>query len=220
MVRSRKTGTGDAPDEGVAGFYLTQGVPLGLVSFEMLGTRIEEAEARSRTKLVAIDGRGGAGKSSLARKLVDQLSDTTVVEVDDFWLGRKKRPERATVIDEPGSDYDWTRLRDQVIGPLSRDEPGRYQRYDWRSDSLMEWHDVRVGGTVIIEGVFCMREELVSFYDVRVWVETPVEICLERGYERDGNEGRDLWDNEWMPAYENYIQVSDPMRRADCIVGG
>jgi uridine kinase len=192
---------------------------LDRISFDVLVTRIEQTEARGRTRLIAIDGRGGAGKSSLAKRLADQLSDVTVVEVDDFWLGRNRRPERAVVIDEPGSDYDWMRLRDQVVVPLSRDERGRYRRYDWRSDTLMEWHDVPVGGTLIIEGVFSIRE-LASFYDVCIWVDTPSAVCLERGYERDGEEHRDLWDNEWMPAYENYIRKYDPAKLADCVVEG
>jgi len=193
---------------------------LKFVSSEMLGPQIEQTDARSGTKLIAIDGRGGAGKSSLARRLADQIQDAMIVEVDDFWLPGEVRPERSKVVAEPGSDYDWTRLRDQVILPLSRDEPGRFRRYDWESDTLAEWHKVAVGGTVIIEGVFTTRVELASLYDVTVWVETPEEICLERGIERDGEEHRDLWENEWMAAYRNYVRMSDPVMRADFVVEG
>ena len=84
----------------------------------------------------------------------------------------------------------------------------------------MEWHDVSTGGIVIIEGVFSIRNELASFYDVRIWVETPEGVCLERGYARDGEEGRELWDREWMPAYEHYIDKNDPMKQAEYIVEG
>jgi len=191
-----------------------------MVGFETLQSELENVVARGRTMLIAIDGRGGAGKSTLARKLAESLSRATVVEVDDFWLPGTLRPGREKVIAEPGSDYDWHRLRDQVIWPLSNDEPGRYQRYDWSSDSLREWHDVSAGGVVIIEGVFSTREELASFYDLRIWVETPEGVCLERGYVKDGKEGRELWDREWMPAYENYINTNSPMTRADYVIEG
>jgi uridine kinase len=190
------------------------------VGFEALSSAIDKTRPRATTKLIAIDGRGGAGKSTLARRLADRLSNVTVVEVDDFWLPGNVRPGRETVIAEPGSDYDWERLRDQAILPLSNDEPGHYQRYDWSSDSLMEWHDLSTGGTVVVEGVFSTREELTALYDVRIWVETPESICLERGYDRDGSAGRELWDCEWMPAYEQYIKTSNPRERADYVVDG
>ncbi len=188
--------------------------------FEQLCEKIEETEKRGRTLLVAIDGCGGAGKSSLAKRVGDTLEGVTVVAGDDFWMPGDRRPERAKVIAEPGSDYDWLRLRDQVVLPLSKDEPARYQRYDWGSDALMEWHDLPAGGTVIVEGVFSIRKELAPLYDVRVWVETPRAICLERGYERDGDAGRELWDEEWMPAYAAYIKLTDPANRADYTVTG
>lgn len=190
------------------------------VDFEELCEKIGAAETHGRTLLVAIDGYGGAGKSSLAKRIGDSLDAVTVVAGDDFWLPGDRRPERARVIAEPGSDYDWERLRDQVVLPLSKGEPTRYQRYDWGSDALMEWHDVPAGGTVIVEGVFSTRQELAPLYDVRVWVETSKAICLERGYERDGDAGRELWDEEWMPAYANYIRLTDPADRADYIVRG
>ena len=181
--------------------------------------RIQGIEPQSATRLVAIDGRGGAGKSSLARRLAEYLENTTIVEVDDFWLPRDVRPDRQTVVNEPGSDYDWVRLRDQVIEPLRRGEPGRYQRYDWETDTLAEWHDVPVGGTVVVEGVFSLRQELAELYDLRVWVDTPLDVCLRRGIERDGEEHRDLWENEWMKAYERYAE-DGAVERADVVVKG
>ena len=85
--------------------------------------RIEVTKPKAATRLVAIDGRGGAGKSTIARQLRDRLSDARVIGVDDFWLPKSVRPERERVIAEPGCDYDWQRLRDQVIVLLSEDRP-------------------------------------------------------------------------------------------------
>ena len=190
------------------------------MDFDTLVEKIETTPARNTTRLVAIDGRGGAGKSSLARRLKARLDRAAVVEVDDFWLPGETRPGRAVVIENPGSDYDWERLRDQVIVALSEGGPARYQRYDWGSDTLAEWHDIEPGGTVIVEGVFSTRKALSHLYDVRVWVETDPEVCLRRGIERDGETHRDLWENEWMKAYERYIENCDPVGRADWVVGG
>ncbi|MBS10513.1 MAG: uridine kinase [Gemmatimonadetes bacterium] len=181
---------------------------------------IERTDSRGRTRLVAIDGCGGAGKSSLAEAIAERIDDAAIVHVDDFWHARERRPDRATVVGEPGSDYDWERLRDQVVVPLVEGLDARYQRYDWETDSLAEWHDVTGGGTVVVEGVFSTRVELIDYYDVRVWVDTPADVCLARGIERDGEQHRHLWENEWMKAYERYVEASDPVERADVVVRG
>jgi len=191
-----------------------------MVGFKALCVALEQISPQARTKLIAVDGRGGSGKSTLARHMASKLENASVVEVDNFWLPIDVRPEREKVIAEPGSDYDWERLRDQVILPLSNDESGYYQRYDWSSDSLMEWHDLPIGGTVIIEGVFSTRNERAAYFDARIWVETSEEVCLKRGYDRDGEAFWDLWDCEWMPAYARYIKTSNPQGRADFVVDG
>ena len=106
-----------------------------------LRTRLHGLSRRRATLLVGIDGRGGSGKSTLARKLADADPGVTVVEFDDFYLPSGERESRAAAgNDEVGGNFDWRRLRAQVLEPLARDEPARYQRYDWPSDALAEWH--------------------------------------------------------------------------------
>ena len=185
-------------------------------SVDVLAARIEAIAPRGKPRLVAIDGRGGAGKSTLAKSVGGRLG-ASVVEVDDFWLVRSVRPGRERVIAEPGSDYDWPRIRDQVLAPLTEDRAARFQRYDWSTDRLGTWCDVEVGGTVVVEGVFSIRKELAPYYDLTVWVETDEAVCLTRGIERDGGQHDALWREEWMPAYRNYIEQSRPMDRADII---
>ena len=56
--------------------------------------RLRQVPRRRRTLLVGIDGRGGSGKSSLARRLEACASDVTVVEFDDFYLPSREREAR------------------------------------------------------------------------------------------------------------------------------
>jgi uridine kinase len=79
---------------------------------------------RRQTLIVVIDGRGGSGKSTFSRRLERAGSDVAVVEMDDFYRPERERLARAAIGDsEVGGDFDWRRLRDQVLLPLSRDEP-------------------------------------------------------------------------------------------------
>jgi uridine kinase len=172
------------------------------------------------TFLVGIDGRGGAGKSTLARALGDRLGDATIVAFDDFYLPSTRRVEQREADDEPGSAFEWRRLCEQVIRPLASGASARYQRYDWDADAMGEWLQITAGGTLIIEGNYCTRPELAGFYDLTVWVEAPFEVRLRRGLERDGEQARSRWLGEWMPEEDRYVAATNPMARVDVVVDG
>jgi uridine kinase len=176
---------------------------------------------RSRTLLVGIDGPGGSGKSTFARGLASVCGDVTVVEFDDFYRrGSERAARRVRGDDEIGGDFDWRRLRAQVLEPLSTDEPGRYQRYDWPTDSLAEWHMVPVGGIAVIEGNYCTRADLFAFYDYTVWIDAPAAVRLERGVRRGGEHTRDRWLTEWMPEENRYVEAENPAGRVDLVLAG
>jgi len=167
---------------------------------------IKEVKPQGRlTKIVAIDGYGGSGKSELADRLAGKLGKATVVRTDDF-----ARPN------VPG--WEWDRLRAQVLEPLINDRPGRYQRYDWGTDTLAEWHDVPVGGTLIVEGVSSMRDELGKYWDFAIWLDSPYDIRLQRGVERDGEAMRSKWTDVWMPEEDAYFNVQRPDKKANLII--
>ncbi len=75
----------------------------------------------------------------------------------------------------------------------SQEKEGYYQRYDWDTDSLTEWHIVPVGGIVIIEGKYSIRKELTDKYDFKIWGNCPREKRLSRGLDIDGEEAREMW---------------------------
>lgn len=186
-----------------------------------LQDRIRSLRRRRRTLLIGIDGRGGSGKSTLARRLAALIRDSAIVEFDDFYRlsdGRRRRREASDT--EIGGDFDWRRVRDQVLQPLAADGSARYQRYDWDRDELAEWHEIEPGGIVIVEGNYATRPELRDIYDLTIWVEAPHDLRLERGLERDGQESRERWLDEWMPEEDRYIAVTQPVEHADLVVDG
>ena len=95
-------------------------------------------------RLVAVDGYGGAGKSTFATRLAAALGGAAVVHTDDFATG------------EPGVEW-WPRLEREVIVPLSAGEAARYRRWDWEAKRLAGWHTVEPMPAVVIEGVSSAR---------------------------------------------------------------
>jgi uridine kinase len=191
---------------------------------EGLVRRLQVAAARRSAVLVGVDGQGGAGKTVWAAGLAEALQSlglpAGVVHFDDFFLPSAERPHGTCETRTVGGDFDWRRLRDEVLVPLRENRVGRYERYDWTLDALAETHEVPPHGVVIVEGVYCTRRELADLYDVRVWVACPRDVRLARGIERDGDDARGRWELDWMPCEERYVREHNPSEAAHYIVGG
>ncbi|TKA00508.1 uridine kinase [Actinacidiphila oryziradicis] len=192
---------------------------------EQVASAIAE-HAHDGFALVAIDGPGGAGKSTLATTLGEALGGaerTTIVRGDDFY--RPMAPEERLLL-SPEEGYhqyfDWQRLRDQVLIPLLAGQAADYQRYDWPTTALTtdELHHVPRSGTVIVEGVFTARPELANYYDLTVCVETPRDTCLHRQHARGHDHGPGNWIERWRAAEEHYLAATRLSARADLTVKG
>ena len=180
---------------------------------------VERASVAGRTTLVAIDGLGGAGKSTLAAQVCEELEGAAIVPVDDFYRPLSD-PKRAKLSPEEGYNryFDWERLRDDVLAPLSRSARSRYRRYDWATNRLAEWREVEPGGPVIVEGVYSTRPDLRPYFGVTVYVDTPREQRLARMLSR-GYEDRS-WIERWMAAEDWYAEHVRPGKHVDLVVDG
>jgi uridine kinase len=160
------------------------------------------------TKIVAIDGGGGAGKSTLAKHLSGWLGSAPVVITDDFasW----------------GNPLNWwPRLLEQVLEPLGNNQAAHYQRYDWKTLELAEWHDVEPGGIVILEGVSSMRREFRPYLAYHIWIDTPPDLRRERGLARErgisGEDNLEQWQ-QWQAVEVEHYQQDQPEAVADLII--
>src|SRR6478609_2182864 len=157
-------------------------------------------------RLVAVDGYGGAGKSTFATRLAAALGGAAVVHTDDFATG------------EPGVEW-WPRLEREVIVPLSAGATARYRRWDWEGKRLAEWHAVEPMPAVVIEGVSSARRAAADRLACAIWVDAPAELRLERGLERDGREARPSWD-AWMAEEDAHFTRDGTRARCDLVVDG
>jgi uridine kinase len=157
------------------------------------------------TRIIAIDGPGGAGKTTLAAWLAEQLRATAVIHTDDFasW-------------DNP-IDW-WPALIEQALKPLAAGAVARYQPTAWaeeeRAPILIE-----PVGTVLLEGVSAVRNAFRPYLAFTVWVETDRAVRLQRGIDRDGEDSRAQWER-WMDEEDHYVARERPVAHVDAVVPG
>jgi len=175
------------------------------------------AQELGRVVLVGVDGAGGSGKSTLAELLSVAMPDSVMIHVDDFYLPSAQRPEQQDGI---ADNFDLARLRAEVLEPAKNGSAVRYQRYDWDTDALAEWTAVPAGTPLFVEGVYSTQLTLRDFYTFRIFCDTDREVRLRRGLDRDGEESRSQWVDEWMPAEDRYLGKEAPQSSADLVVNG
>jgi uridine kinase len=182
---------------------------------EQVAHALDDLQSKRSLVLVAIDGRGGAGKSTLAVALRDRLN-ASVVAVDDFY---RVMDEAARFDLGPEAGYmqyvDWQRLQSQLLASLRRNEPAWYERFDWLTRQLGSTAQVSPFGVVLVEGVGSFRPELRSFYDFSIYVETPLEVCTTRLQARGDSED---WIERWNAAQAWYERHHNPAPHVDVII--
>ena len=165
-------------------------------------------------KLIAIDGHGGSGKSTLADKLSKKLN-AEIIHTDDF-----------ASFDNPTNW--WPLVIERVFKPIKEGASKlSYPRSKWWIDHnpkpVVEQPVTKI---MILEGVSALRKEFREYIHLGVFVDTPKEICLQRGLARDkGNDGNSdeeilaIWEN-WFENENEYIARDNPKEYADIVVDG
>ncbi len=173
-----------------------------------------------QTILVGIDGGAGAGKTTFTKWFAERIRETgTPVSIVLTDLIYRPVAERwaGNIDDMPiGYDLDWERIRDQVILPLRAGKSARFQLYDWVADCLNELIEIDANGVVIIDGVFSLRNELVDYYDLRLWFSCSQEVRVPRLLGRGDTPQAEI--DYWLPMEERYHAVHMPEKSAHLVV--
>jgi uridine kinase len=163
--------------------------------------------------LIAIEGFGGSGKTTLAEKLKNSLHDAYIINIDDFIIKAK--------LTEPSWDkgaFDRERLEQQVLIPATTGKDIAYQKLIWVTDTLSEPVAVPKVAYLIVEGISSYHPNIAKYYDYKIWVDTPIELAKERGHARDGsNENAQHWDL-WAENDLKYQQKYHPEEQADFVI--
>ncbi|MEX5265609.1 hypothetical protein RF640_16445 [Kocuria sp. CPCC 205231] len=171
--------------------------------------------APGRPWIVAVDGRGGAGKSTLAQRLLPHLAPSAVVHTDDVaWH-------------EPL--FGWGHLLGHdILEPLHQGRAVSFQPPAWPTHGRHGTIEIPAGlRAVVVEGTGADQHRFAELIDRRIWVQADHRLAEERGIARDVTHGangdaeqsRRFW-HEWMAHELPFFAAERPWERADLIIAG
>lgn len=158
---------------------------------------------RQDRMILAIDGRCGSGKTTLAL-LLRQVYGCGVICMDHFFL----RPEQRTKerLSEPGGNIDRERFIEEVSIHLQNWASFSYHKFDCKDGSLTQSVSVEASRILVVEGTYSMHPGLKFSPDLSVFLTISPETQAERILRRNGETELRKFQEHWIPLEEAYFQ--------------
>ncbi|MDI3194752.1 chorismate-binding protein [Pseudarthrobacter sp. AL07] len=155
--------------------------------------------------IIAIDGRSGAGKTTLAIELAAQLRNhhkVALFHLEDIYPGWN------------GLTAGIERYVSTVLTPLSRAEPATWTSWDWDRHYDGDTRVTLPAEIVIIEGVGAAAADARPMLSAVIWADAPDDIRRKRALDRDGGTYEPFWD-QWAAQENAWLAADDVRRQAD-----
>lgn len=181
--------------------------------FSLFATIDKLLKAKPRV-VIAIDGKCGAGKSTLA-SLLTEVYSANLIHMDDFYLPANLRtPER---LKELGGNIHYERFTSQVIPALtelknsSNDTIHIFKDYMYQ---IFDCHIMNYKNTLatitdcpltIVEGSYSLRPEFRNSYDLKIFLDISPELQKKRLLARNGAEAYKNFESKWIPMELKYF---------------
>ena len=187
-------------------------------TYDDLLARVRTLAASSeRVPVVGISGHGGAGKSTLAETLAQDLglAPDQVVGLDGL--------HATTCGPDAGlwEQHDWPLLGSVVASARAGAERLKYGYRWWSGETGVS--DEPMPAVLLVEGIRLFHEGTSGWFDLSVWLDLDPATAGARAKARNLLQGDDrseleLWDTKWIPEGRVYEQVARPRDRVDLVL--
>lgn len=154
--------------------------------------------------VLVIEGRSGAGKTTLARKIAARL-EAPLIHMDNLYAGWD------------GLDEGVARIREWVLEPLAAGETAAWRRWDWAAHEYAEHHPVPEADWLVIEGVGAGAGALRPYLSGIVWLNSSTAVRKRRALARDGETYAPHWQR-WAAHEDAFYAAERVAEHADLIV--
>ena len=186
-------------------------------------------ESPTRTKIIAIVGASGSGKSTVVERLkADPEISPSVIQVDHYYrdLSHLTYEQRDSVNFDHPDAIEFEALREDLKA-LKRGQSVDAPIYDFTvHNRASRTQRIEANSIIILEGLLALADaETAALVDQVVFIDTPLEVCLQRRIERDAAERgrseasvRDFWVTRAAPMFNEFIA---PWKaQADLVLSG
>ena len=186
-------------------------------------------ESPTRTKIIAIVGASGSGKSTVVERLKAQPEiSPSVIQVDHYYrdLSHLTYEQRDSVNFDHPDAIEFEALREDLKA-LKRGQSVDAPIYDFTvHNRASETQRIEANSIIILEGLLALADaETAALVDQVVFIDTPLEVCLKRRIERDAAKRgrseasvRDFWVTRAAPMFNEFIA---PWKaQADLVLSG
>ncbi|MDQ0689169.1 uridine kinase [Arthrobacter sp. W4I7] len=155
--------------------------------------------------IIAVDGRSGAGKTTLAVELAARLRahhKVSLFHLEDIYPGWN------------GLLAGIDRYVATVLEPLSRGEAATWTSWDWENHYDGASRVTLPAEIVIVEGVGAAAAAARPLLSAVIWADSPDDIRRTRALDRDGGTYEPYWD-QWAVQEEEWLLGDDVPQHAD-----
>lgn len=135
--------------------------------------------------LVAVGGPGGSGKTTLARSIIERITDSAVIHTDDYRLPRNERSKNVLGSNPAANDI---RLLASHLDLIRNNTPFSKPVYDTITGTADSTESYIPGAVNIVEGEISTIDKLFSKYDLTIYLNASIINQLSHRINRDRKE--------------------------------
>ena len=165
--------------------------------------------------VVALDGRCGSGKTTLANTLARQFPASITLHTDHFYLPPAQRIRGWEKT--PCANMDLARLRDEALRPAYEGQPVQYRAYSCCEGAYLPTVQLAAQPLVILEGSYSHHPLLTGYETLRVFLTCAKEEQTRRLQAREGERYANF-AARWVPLEEGYFAQFHIAETADFVI--
>lgn len=155
------------------------------------------------TTIIGIDGRSGAGKTTLGRQLASAL-ECPLVSLESVYQGWE------------GLEAGIDQMAD-ALAAIAHGDAAFVTTWDWIVGTPGGPKPVPAPPTLVLEGVGAGAHRIRPFLSYLIWLEVPAPVRRAQALSRGGENYEQWWD-VWATQEDSYIERDAPAKHADLLI--
>lgn len=160
--------------------------------------------------IISLEGKCGAGKTTLSTKLQEKL-DLTIINIDDFFLPPVLKTRDR--LNEVGGNIDYMRIYNLLLQIRSK-TISSYKKYNCHNNTFSD-KKIKIQNIVLLEGVYSYHPYFRSLIDKLLYLDID-EKTQDNRIQNRSNYQRFI--NEWIPLENKYFKSQKLKPLANIII--